>query len=309
MAIPRLQTASAPVVRMVRVAIEPHLASGGFTELVNGVWMLEGRGDQKYVSMSASSEGSGVLVGLGIYAPGISPWGIGEVIDDEALDLHIPRPVSPFGQWGGNLGFCADEGVLYWCHSTLMRRVCPDEGRLSVLIERDVVPRLLEESYYTDSEIAQQRQWHFNGYLRKGTGAPPNLKSRITKDRRLAARTRESSSPIDEADLPALTESPYGGETWQRLTSEPHLRGVEATRDDAGTWMVTVWFAEFLREEWFFESVESSLRAVDGVAKVRHDDTEVWLVWGPSSGRDLVAAVAGYLDESIDLLRQVYEEG
>ena len=99
-------------------------------------------------------------------------------------------------------------------------------------------------------------------------------------------------------------------EAWQRLTDEPEVRGVEAASYDIledPAWQVTVWVAEFLREDPFETELRrgmmAALRMVDGVAAVHEDDREVWLVTGTPSGHALVHASAQVVDALADRAR------
>lgn len=89
-------------------------------------------------------------------------------------------------------------------------------------------------------------------------------------------------------------------EQWSRITDEPDLRGVEAAKSPDDDWRVTVWVAEFIREEPFESSlhngVASAIRSVVGVTDVWHEDREQWVAEGTPSGRDLCVAVGAFLD-------------
>jgi hypothetical protein len=50
-------------------------------------------------------------------------------------------------------------------------------------------------------------------------------------------------------------------------------------------------------------AIEDALASVAGVEGVWREDTEVWLVGGSPSGRELVAAVARVVDDRADELR------
>jgi hypothetical protein len=90
-------------------------------------------------------------------------------------------------------------------------------------------------------------------------------------------------------------------EEWERLTDVPESRGVEAILAEGKDWRIVVWVAEFVREEPTFESelaagVEAALRSVSGVTGVWREDREQWVAEGEPSGRELVGAVAAFLD-------------
>lgn len=101
-------------------------------------------------------------------------------------------------------------------------------------------------------------------------------------------------------------------EGWQRLPSDPNdceVRGVEVSKwgDEHGRphWNVTLWAAEFLREDPLVNEmdrgIDAALRAVDGVTDVEHVDTEMWYVHGTPSGYELTRAAADFVDDSADL--------
>ena len=102
-------------------------------------------------------------------------------------------------------------------------------------------------------------------------------------------------------------------EAWQRLTDDPDVRGVEASRDSRSEWPwhVTIWAAEFVRDEPLESTLrrrlESALRAVDGATEVVEEDREVWLVAGTPSGRALVEAAASVVDELADEIATAME--
>jgi hypothetical protein len=103
--------------------------------------------------------------------------------------------------------------------------------------------------------------------------------------------------PDDEVD---------GDEGWIRETDEPELLNVEAYRFDDG-WQVTVWVAEFLREDpleaEFRAAMDDKLRAVPGVTDVQEEDREVWAVDGQPSGDALLRAAAAVVDGLADRAR------
>jgi len=102
-----------------------------------------------------------------------------------------------------------------------------------------------------------------------------------------------------------------GEEGWDRLTDEPEIRGVEALLSDSGgkwPWQVTIWVAEFLREDplqsELHQGLDRALRAVPGVLDVANEDTEVWVVAGTPTGDALVAAAAQVVDTLADRARE-----
>jgi len=111
----------------------------------------------------------------------------------------------------------------------------------------------------------------------------------------------------DEIEQVIPPEDEEVGEQWQRLTDDPDLRGVDASRDEGGEWRIGIMAAEFIREEplesEFRKGVDSALRSVSGVTNVWEEDRELWVAEGSPSGRDLVAAVAAYMDSIADRAR------
>src|SRR5947209_13444984 len=88
-------------------------------------------------------------------------------------------------------------------------------------------------------------------------------------------------------------------EEWVRKTGEPDVRGVRATRLLQGgdwPWRVTIWAAEFVREDpleqELRDSVRAALTAVKGVTRAEEEDRELWAVAGQADGEALVKAAA-----------------
>jgi len=101
-----------------------------------------------------------------------------------------------------------------------------------------------------------------------------------------------------------------GAEGWERLTDEPEVRGVEATRHDVDnewTWSVWVWVMEFIREDplesEIRDAILAALFAVRRVTAVAEEDREVWIVAGEPSGEALVRAAADVVDAFADRAR------
>jgi hypothetical protein len=98
-------------------------------------------------------------------------------------------------------------------------------------------------------------------------------------------------------------------EAWQRLTDEPHVRGVEAYRINgtAWVWYVTVWAMEFVREEPLESELRSAIpraiRGVPGVQDAAEQDREVWTIVGSPTGDTLTRAVADAVDQFVDRIR------
>ena len=91
-------------------------------------------------------------------------------------------------------------------------------------------------------------------------------------------------------------------EAWERVTGEPDVRGVEASRIDfAGGWNVTVAVMEFVREDPLESElrrrIAAALRSVGGVETAGEMDREVWFVTGTPSGDALVRAAAEVVDD------------
>ena len=128
----------------------------------------------------------------------------------------------------------------------------------------------------------------------------------IARSRSRPAYVRQSGQSVPmagEGEIRRLPDEEVDGEEgWERLTDEPEIRGVEATRhdDDDWPWSVVVWVMEFVREE----PLESEIRhamivtlwAVPDVTAVAEEDREVWIVAGSPSGEALVRAAATVVD-------------
>lgn len=103
-------------------------------------------------------------------------------------------------------------------------------------------------------------------------------------------------------------------EEWVRLTSDPEVRGVGANkwREEGVGWQVTVFVAEFLRDDPLEAEMRlamgEALRAVPGVTDVYEEDREIWNVSGDPSGADLVQAAATVVDGLADRSR-AYMDG
>jgi hypothetical protein len=102
-------------------------------------------------------------------------------------------------------------------------------------------------------------------------------------------------------------------EAWERVTDDPDVLGVEATRfDEMGGWQVTVAVMEFIREEplegELRRRIAAALQSVPGVETAEEEDREVWFVTGTPSGSALVRAAAGVADDLADRTRR-YTEG
>lgn len=111
---------------------------------------------------------------------------------------------------------------------------------------------------------------------------------------------------MNEPIEPVAAEDLDGEEGWTRETDEPDVRNVEAYRYE-DSWQVTVWVAEFVRDEplesEFRGAIDAALKGVEGVTSVEEEDREVWAVAGKPSGRELVVAAASVVDGMADRLR------
>jgi hypothetical protein len=102
-----------------------------------------------------------------------------------------------------------------------------------------------------------------------------------------------------------------GQEAWVRMSTEPHLRSVEAVKNEGGGWSVAVAVMEFVRPEHaayqeLRQAIEDAIESVPGVTEVEREVNEVWWPNGSPSGEDLARAVAHVLDEHADRLRDHY---
>jgi len=100
-----------------------------------------------------------------------------------------------------------------------------------------------------------------------------------------------------------------GQEAWVRVSTDPHLRSVEAVRNDSGGgWSVSVALMKFVHPEHAVyrelrQAIEDAIKSVPGVIEVEHELNEAWWVSGSPSGQDLARAVAHVLDQHADYLR------
>ncbi len=96
-------------------------------------------------------------------------------------------------------------------------------------------------------------------------------------------------------------------EEWIRETDEPEVRNVGASKWPDGGWQVSVWVAEFVREEplesRLRQLLAEKLRDVSGVTSVSEEDREVWHVEGSPNGAELVRAAAVAVDSLADEIR------
>jgi hypothetical protein len=99
-------------------------------------------------------------------------------------------------------------------------------------------------------------------------------------------------------------------EEWERITVDHDVLGVSASRlkQAKWNWQITVSAAEFAKtpplEPRLQEGILSALKKVKGVKSVAHEDREVWLVQGESSGEDLVRACSAVVDDLADDIRK-----
>jgi hypothetical protein len=106
--------------------------------------------------------------------------------------------------------------------------------------------------------------------------------------------------PRDEVDEELAEE-------WIRETDEPEVRNVGANKWLDGEWQVSIWAAEFVRQEPLQSRMKSmlteALQAVAGVTSVWQEDREVWHVTGTPTGSELTGAAAAVVDSLEDDIR------
>jgi hypothetical protein len=97
---------------------------------------------------------------------------------------------------------------------------------------------------------------------------------------------------------------------WRRVTDDPDVLGVSASRDDVnvvGGWQVWVNAMEFVRDEplegELRRRIAGALRSAAGVDTAEELDREVWVVTGAPSGEALVLAVGAVVDDLADRIR------
>lgn len=96
-------------------------------------------------------------------------------------------------------------------------------------------------------------------------------------------------------------------EEWIRETDEPEVRNVGASKWPDEGWEVSIWAAEFVREEplesRMRKLIADGLLAVSGVISVWEEDHETWHVTGSPTGADLTRAAAAVIDSLADDIR------
>jgi hypothetical protein len=96
-------------------------------------------------------------------------------------------------------------------------------------------------------------------------------------------------------------------EEWIRETDEPEVRNVGANKFLDGEWQVSIWVAEFVREEplqsHMRQMLTEGLQAVSGATSVWQEDREVWRVSGTPTGAELTRAAAAVMDSLADGIR------
>jgi len=101
-----------------------------------------------------------------------------------------------------------------------------------------------------------------------------------------------------------------GHEAWVRTSPEPHLRSVEAVKNDAGGgWSVKVAAMNPVGAEYAVcadlrAEIEGAIKSVAGVNEVEQELDGAWWACGISSGYDIVRAVARVLDAHADRMRE-----
>lgn len=97
-------------------------------------------------------------------------------------------------------------------------------------------------------------------------------------------------------------------ESWQRITSdgEEDIKGVLASKEDEFSWRVTIYVAEFIRDESvqssFFEGITEALSGLPNVEEAFQEDREIWLVEGSVSGKDLVQTCSQVIEKHLGTL-------
>lgn len=96
-------------------------------------------------------------------------------------------------------------------------------------------------------------------------------------------------------------------EEWIRETDEPGVRNVGANKFPDYGWQVSIWAAEFVREDPLESTMRERLAArlvtVPGVTNVWEEDREIWHVDGSPNGEDLTRAAAEVIDDLADQIR------
>jgi hypothetical protein len=110
-----------------------------------------------------------------------------------------------------------------------------------------------------------------------------------------------ASVPIEVKRIKPMDSSIL--EEWTRVTDNEDVLGASASKsaENKSEWQVFINVAEFVREEplesKLHQRITDSLRSIDGVVEVIHEDREVWLVRGNVSGESLVRSSATVLNE------------
>jgi hypothetical protein len=97
-------------------------------------------------------------------------------------------------------------------------------------------------------------------------------------------------------------------EEWIRETDEPSVRNVGAFLE-GDKWHVSIWAAEFVREEPLESrmrgQIAAGFQAAPGVTNVSEGgNREEWFVTGSPTGSDLVRAAADVIDPLSDDIRR-----
>jgi hypothetical protein len=99
-------------------------------------------------------------------------------------------------------------------------------------------------------------------------------------------------------------------EEWLRVTKEPDVLGVDASKGKHPRWRWQVFInaAEFVRKDPLAarldRNITAALKGVAGVTAVAREDTEVWVLQGEANGEDLVRACAVALDQLAPEIRR-----
>lgn len=105
--------------------------------------------------------------------------------------------------------------------------------------------------------------------------------------------------------VPVEPGSPGVLEVWIRETDDPGTRNVNALHvaepGEISGWQVAIWAMEYVQTDPFMseyrQRIADALRLVSGVASAEEQDRETWWVTGNPSGKALVEAAAGVVDD------------
>ena len=134
----------------LRKAVISPIESAGFFKVGNGLWALSGHGDYKTVLAGVGRALGRTEIGIWLRMPGLSGRP-GELLNDHSREFHIDRPALryPFYQ---NLELVVRGGLVYWLPNDF-ENTGPDDGSFERFMRLDVIPILLEETYYSGDEF------------------------------------------------------------------------------------------------------------------------------------------------------------